>query len=234
MEVLGCNLKKKRSFFLKLGTVFRTCGNKIDYVFICLKIQKSSLVLAEETHITKGVLVAKGEISGLRRLRIDEDGIFDMFPEASFNTQTPSSIRLDSLHVFAGGSFHQSLGDLPVGRLNVTLSDDFVVNAYGSVNVSHIALQAKTIRLDTSSLLTAHGRGYGSTRGPGAGVSSLNGGSGGGHGGTGGRGDQIRVGVAYDSVTNPSEYGSGGGRGSQDLVGVRWAVMSIICTIMFI
>ena len=54
--------------------------------------------------------------------------------------------------------------------------------------------------------------------GPGGGGSSLRGGSGGGHGGTGGRGDQRRVGVAYDSINQPKEFGSGGGQGSQYLV----------------
>lgn len=176
------------------------------------------MILPQETHIRKGVLVIHGRISGTRKLRIDEDGILDIFPEASVNSQNESNLDIDSLHVFTGGSFHQSLGGAPVGRINISLSDDLVVNAFGTVNVSGVTVLAKTIQLHTSSLMTARGRGYGSTSGLGAGVSSVRGGSGGGHGGTGGRGVQSRVGVAYDWVTNPSEYGSGGGRGRLDLV----------------
>ena len=78
--------------------------------------------------------------------------------------------------------------------------------------------KAKKIQLDTSSILTARGRGYPSTEGPGSGNSHLEGGSGAGHGGTGGRGKQARVGVAYGSVTGPQEFGSGGGRGTRNLV----------------
>lgn len=191
------------------------------------------MILPEETHISKNVLVAQGRISGVKRLRIDEDGLFDMFPEGSINTETSSWLNLDSLHVFTGGYFQQSLGDSPISILNVKLLDDFVVNAYGTVDICGISVQAKTIRLDTSSLFTARGRGYNSTKGPGAGVSSLSGGSGGGHGGTGGRGTQFRVGVSYDSVTNPNQYGSGGGRGSQDLVCFYFILFSFkICKIL--
>lgn len=176
------------------------------------------MLLPKETHITKGELVAQGHISGLRRLRINEDGLLDIFPEASVNSETPSTMDIESLHIFTGGSFHQSLGNISVNKLNVNLSQDLVVNAYGILNVSGLVIQAKAIQLHTSSLLTARGRGYGSTNGPGAGVSSLRGGSGGGHGGTGGRGYATKVGVAYDSVTYPREYGSGGGRGVEDVV----------------
>lgn len=78
--------------------------------------------------------------------------------------------------------------------------------------------QAKKIQFDTSSMVTARGRGYPSTRGHGPGKPSLQGGSGAGHGGTGGRGNQTKVGVAYGSVAKPQEFGSGGGRGAQQLV----------------
>ena len=182
-------------------------------------IQKSSLLLPKETHITKGELVAQGHISGLRRLRINEDGLLDIFPEASVSSETPSTVDIESLHIFTGGSFHQSLGDISVNKLSINLSQDLVVNAYGILNVSGLVVQAKAIQLHTSSLLTARGRGYGSTDGPGAGVSSLRGGgSGAGHGGTGGRGYATKVGVAYDSVTYPREYGSGGGQRIEDVV----------------
>ena len=72
--------------------------------------------------------------------------------------------------------------------------------------------------MDTSSVVSARGRGYPSAQGGGPGVSHLQGGSGAGHGGTGGRGKQTRVGEAYGSVTRPQEFGSGGGRGPRSLV----------------
>ena len=87
------------------------------------------------------MFVTKGEILGLKRLRIDENGVFNVFPEASLNTEIPNSLKLDSLHVFTGGLFHQSLGDLTIGKLNVTLTDDFVVNAYGTADISGLSVQ---------------------------------------------------------------------------------------------
>ena len=97
--------------------------------------------MPEETHITNGIFVAKGEILGLKRLRIDENGIFDVFPETSLGAVTANSLKLDSLRIFTGGLFQQSLGDLTVGKLNIILKDDFVVNAYGSADISGMSLQ---------------------------------------------------------------------------------------------
>ncbi len=82
---------------------------------------------------------------GLKRLRIDENGVFNVFPEASLNTEISSSLKLDSLRIFTGGLFHQSLGDLTVGKLNVTLTDDFVVNAYGKADTSGLSVQVRII-----------------------------------------------------------------------------------------
>ena len=78
--------------------------------------------------------------------------------------------------------------------------------------------QAKSVQLDTSSLMSALGRGYPSAQGTGRGRTNWQGGSGAGHGGTGGQGKETTVGVAYGSVTKPDQFGSGGGRGTQDLV----------------
>lgn len=86
-------------------------------------------------------------MSGLERLRIDENGVFNVFPEASLNTEIPNSINLDSLRVFTGGLFQQSLGDLTVGKLNVTLTEDFIVNAYGRADISGISVQVRGITL---------------------------------------------------------------------------------------
>jgi hypothetical protein len=94
-------------------------------------------------------VVAKGELLGLKRLRIDEKGIFNVFPEASLNTEVPSRLKLDSLRVFTGGLFHHSLGGLTVGKLYLTLTDGFVVNAYGKVDVSGLSIQ---VRIDIISL----------------------------------------------------------------------------------
>ena len=113
-----------------------------------ITIQKSTVVLPEETHITNGVLVTQGEILELKRLRVDESGVFNVYPEASLNTKVPSGMKLESLHVFTGGVFQQSLGDLTVGKLNVTLINDLVVNAYGKMDVSGISVQVRGIILN--------------------------------------------------------------------------------------
>lgn len=91
------------------------------------------------------MLIAKGKILGMKRLRIDERGVFNVFPEASVNTETESSLELDSLRIFTGGLFQQSLGDLTVGKLNLNLTDDFVVNAYGTADVCGISVQVSNV-----------------------------------------------------------------------------------------
>ena len=78
---------------------------------------------------------------GIKRLRIDEGGVLSIFPEASLNTDIESSLELDSLRVFTGGLFQQSLDDLTVGKVNLNLTDDFVVNAFGTADISGISVQ---------------------------------------------------------------------------------------------
>ena len=71
--------------------------------------------------------------------------MFNVFPEASVNTEIESSLELDSLRIFTGGLFQQSLGDLTVGKLNLNLTDDMVVNAYGRADVCGISVQVSNV-----------------------------------------------------------------------------------------
>ena len=71
--------------------------------------------------------------------------MFNVFPEASVNTEIESSLELDSLRIFTGGLFQQSLGDLTVGKLNLNLTDDMVVNAYGKADVGGISVQVSNV-----------------------------------------------------------------------------------------
>jgi hypothetical protein len=82
--------------------------------------------------------------------------------------------------------------------------------------VTHTAAQVEGMALtlsgnlvvDSGSTISANGKGYAATTGPGAGVTTAYSGGGGAYGGNGGAAEG---GTAYGSVTNPVHPGSGGG-----------------------
>ncbi|MDD3474610.1 MAG: fibronectin type III domain-containing protein, partial [Candidatus Dojkabacteria bacterium] len=96
---------------------------------------------------------------------------------------------------------HSSNIDTLINKIDYTFTGDFTVASEGSIDVSE--------------------KGYYGGYGSGAGVlgSENNGGGGGSHGGDGGDGNSGYLGgVAYDSSTNPQDFGSGGG-GNSGIVG---------------
>jgi hypothetical protein len=70
------------------------------------------------------------------------------------------------------------------------------------------------VTIDAGSSVSATGRGFPGTQGPGAGGNSNNnavGAAGGGYGGPGGAASPFPGGIAYGSLTAPTDFGSGGG-----------------------
>ena len=96
---------------------------------------------------------------------------------------------------------------LTVGILHVA-ADGQVSHAAGEATFDLRVLQDATI--DAGGVITANGKGYGSSSGPGEGQDGSDA-AGAGYGGEGGRSNAVLGGVTYGSITEPSDLGSGGG-----------------------
>ncbi len=100
----------------------------------------------------------------------------------------------------------------------LTIAPGVTVTVQGNVQVT-----ADALVISEGARVTASGLGYGSTLGPGAGISDGDdGGSGGGHGGAGARGSGstlVNPGARNDAPLAPVEMGSGGGNGCGGTVG---------------
>ncbi|MGE0267302.1 MAG: hypothetical protein AB7S78_02425 [Candidatus Omnitrophota bacterium] len=114
---------------------------------------------------------------------------------------------------------------LPAWSANLTVTSNTTLStgsyAYDDVTVSNNAnltlegtvhITADNITVSSGSRITADKKGYDAKLGPGAGSTSVTGGSGGGHGGNGGRTPVLPAkGLWYGSATQPFQMGSGGG-----------------------
>ena len=132
----------------------------------------------------------------------------------------PLTVTADDLFLSSGGRLNHGAGQQVV----MTVSDALVLPTGTSITASLDLTVPGSLTIDSGASISASGRGYGSGAGAGAGNSAYRSGGGGGYGGHGGTGsyrfncsgctDTIAYpsgGIAYGSLTEPTEFGSGGG-----------------------
>jgi len=113
-------------------------------------------------------------------------------------------------------------GNLSLGNSTLVLTRYYTLNAVdvavtdGSsitcIRSGNISISASDITVDSTSAISADGKGYPGGEGPGAGTSTPNNGGGGGYGGEGGEANcGATGGSTYGSAVTPVDMGSGGG-----------------------
>ena len=165
-------------------------------------------------YIRQSLVYLESQLHGMQHLYIYENGRFEITASGSVTSAAPGNMILQSLTIMSGGYFMHKTGSL-LASLQMNIAKDLQIHAGGVMNVCKLILRPGNFYLDSSGLLTARSRGYGSNLGDGAGVASSTGGTGAGHGGSGGSTvSQEQVGIGYGNLYLPLTYGSGGGSGN--------------------
>ncbi|MBU0639235.1 MAG: hypothetical protein KKB50_10260, partial [Planctomycetes bacterium] len=111
----------------------------------------------------------------------------------------------------ANGAIAYPTAAMMIGDLDVA-AGGLLTHAAGSTAFD-LTVQGNA-NIDTAGAISADGKGYGASSGPGEGTDHSSYGSGAGYGGEGGVGQSVSGGVAYGSIIAPADLGSGGGNGS--------------------
>ena len=196
--------------------------DKIDLPYNVRVYRGGYLGLANTTTVHGVEIHVQGMISFIPKLILHHDGVLHLYEDSRTGKQNRANdFVFGSIRVQYGGALYM-LSD-PFTHKGMNLSVTVLhIEGGGRVESSDLNVQAQNVSINAKGIINLAERGYQlghetnqgvhGRANPGLGPGSSRGASGGGHGGTGGRGEATaKVGLPYDNMYEPVEFGSSGG-----------------------